>query len=297
MATIKRVALAGASGNLGPAILHALLDADFDVTVLTRKNSTSSFPKASNLSVLPVDYGSNESLTSALEGQDALVSTLASVALPLQLSLFDAAEAAGVRRVIPSEFGSNTIESPSRDLPVFGHKVRVQKHLAELAAKNSDFSYTLVLTGAFFDWGLQVGLLINVKDRTAELRDGGDRSFSATNLSTIGKAVVGVLQHPEQTGNRAVKVSEVVVTQNQLIGIAEKLTGDTFKTTNFDTKEHEVQGYAALKRGDFSVMIDFIKRAVFGEGYGGEFKDVDNQLLGVKTLSEKDIEETVAKLV
>ena len=292
---IKRVALAGASGNLGPAILKALLGANFEVTVLTRKDSTSSFPKASNLKVVPVDYASTESLTSALQGHDALVSTLATLALPVQLNLFDTAAAAGVRRVIPSEFGTNTTISPTKDLPIFGHKVQVQKHLAELTAKDSNFSYTLVLTGPFFDWGLQVGLLVNVKARTAELYDGGDRPFSVTSLAGIGEAVVGVLQHPDETKNRAVKIHDALVTQNQLVNITEKLSGDKFKTTTWDTKEGETKAFEALKKGDHSVMLSFLKRAIWGEGYGGEFTDVDNELLGVKMLSDNKIKEIVAK--
>ena len=107
MSTIKTVAIAGASGHLGPAVLNTLLAAGiFEVTVFTRVSSNATFP--SGAKVIPVDYASMESLTDALRGQDAVVSTLASVSLSAQFLMIDAAIAAGVKRFIPSEFGSNT---------------------------------------------------------------------------------------------------------------------------------------------------------------------------------------------
>ena len=45
-----------ATGNLGPAILDALLAANFSVTVLTRASSTHAFPPS--VTVARVDYES-----------------------------------------------------------------------------------------------------------------------------------------------------------------------------------------------------------------------------------------------
>jgi hypothetical protein len=50
-----------------------------------------------------VDYKSLESLTKVLEGQDALVSAVASLAVLSQRLLIDAAVKAGVKSIIPSE--------------------------------------------------------------------------------------------------------------------------------------------------------------------------------------------------
>jgi uncharacterized protein YbjT (DUF2867 family) len=69
--------------------------------VLTREASTHKFPE--EVKVVKVDYTNLESLTKALKGQDALVSAVASVAVPSQRMLIDAAVKAGVKRIIPSE--------------------------------------------------------------------------------------------------------------------------------------------------------------------------------------------------
>lgn len=34
-------------------------------------------------------------------------------------------------------------------------------------------------------------------------------------------------------------------------------------------------------------------RGIFGEGYGGEYKNVDNEVVGVKVLDEAGIEEVI----
>lgn len=52
---------------------------------------------------MKVDYTNFESLKKALEGQDALVSAVASLAVPSQMLLIDAAVKASVKRIIPSE--------------------------------------------------------------------------------------------------------------------------------------------------------------------------------------------------
>jgi uncharacterized protein YbjT (DUF2867 family) len=102
-----------------------LLAAGFEVTVLTREGSTHSFP--ASVAVKHVDYDSLDSLVNALQGQDAVVSTLGSIALQeQQLLLVEAAVKAHVKRFIPSEFGSNTVNPKAAKLPVFAAKVAVQ---------------------------------------------------------------------------------------------------------------------------------------------------------------------------
>ena len=288
---IHTVALAGASGNLGPAILNQLLLADFTVTVLTRPDSHSSFPPT--VKVVSVDYDSPDSLTSALKGQDALISTLGSLAIGVQVRLIDAAIAAGVKRFIPSEFGSNNRNERARKLPVYAAKVKIQEYLAEKApeSQNAGFTYTCIFTSAFFDLCLKAGFLPG-----KEMYDGGERRFSTTRLETVGKAVVEVLKHPDETSNRDVYVHDAVVTQKQLA----QLAGKKWEAPNVDTAVLEKESYAELgkEQPDFtSAMYGFLKRAVWGEGYGGEFTEVDNELLGIKMMSEKELEDVVKEYV
>jgi uncharacterized protein YbjT (DUF2867 family) len=295
MSSIKNVVLAGASGNLGPSILTALINAGtFNITVFKRIGSKSTFP--SSVAVEEVDYTSLSSLTTALTGADALISTLAAEAFPLQDVLVDAAIAAGVQRFLPSEFGSDISNPNTQQLPVFAAKVKLNAYLAE-KAKTSSLTYTLVRNSGFLDWGVKVGFLIDSKSGSPHIYDGGNKPFSVTTLATVGEAVVGVLNHPEETKNRAVYIQDAVLTQNQLLEIVKKVTPGSEKWTPVpvSTEEAVKVSYERLAKHlyDAETFVPFILRSIFAEEYGGEFKNLDNELLGLKGKTDAEVEAIV----
>ncbi|KAI0178414.1 hypothetical protein BJ166DRAFT_620285 [Pestalotiopsis sp. NC0098] len=288
--TIRKVALAGATGNLGPSILDQLLKAGFEVTVLTRQGSTHKFPD--NVHVERVDYDSLESVTEALKGQDAFISTLADVALSKQLLLVQAAADAGVKRFLPSEFGSDASHPKTSQLPIYKDKLAVHSALEKEAAAGR-LTYTLVITGAFFDWGLSVGWIADARNRSITMYDGGERMFSTTTLSDVGRAVAGVLKHPDETKNRAVYVHSAALTLKRLSELGQQATGTAWDENMVSIDEQLAQAWAEFNSGssDPSAFdIKFINTSVWGEGYAGYFKTVDNELLGIEELTDADIQ-------
>jgi uncharacterized protein YbjT (DUF2867 family) len=289
----KKVAIAGATGNLGPSIVNELVNQGFEVTVLSSSGNTSSLPSA--VKVIKVDYSSQDSLISALRGHEAFIS-----AIPKhqeQPALIDAAIAAGVQRFIPSEFGSNTIGNDKvRALPVFAGKLTTQEYLR---AKQDKISHTFLINGLFLDWGLSIGWLANLKGKT-DINDNGDSVHSFTLLADIAKAVAGILKHPEETENRGVYVQSAALSQNQVLKIAQKVKPE-FKaeTEQVDLAEVEKNAYAELKKenGDIgSAMRGFIEVSIFKEGYGNLWDEKnDNELLGIKGLSSSELEDLVKK--
>ncbi|KAH0489343.1 hypothetical protein TgHK011_009776 [Trichoderma gracile] len=295
------VAVAGATGDLGIPIVKALLDAGYHVTALTREgsNNTSKLPKSTNLAIAPVDYSSVQSLENALRGHTVVISTLTSTFVGDQNPLIDAAIAAGVARFIPSEFGSDVLNEKRNQLPVFEGKVKTYEYLKAAAAKHPGFTYTAVCTGAFLDWGLH-GFIINVPERTAIIYNGGDVPFSATNLATIGRAVVGVIEHLPETANRPVYIHDAVVTQNQLIQYAKEKDRREWEITHMSTEEMRFAALDQVAKGntDWVVLQAFVFSSFLGEGYGIDFSDhLDNELLGVKGLTEGEVRKLVESLL
>ncbi|RDW85358.1 hypothetical protein BP5796_03683 [Coleophoma crateriformis] len=301
MAPIKNVAVAGASGHLGPALVAALVDSGlFTVTILTRQSQhpgtapeLSPFP--SGVSVVPVDYTSLSALTSVLANQDALVSAVPSspAAVLAQKQFASACIAAGVSHFIPSEFGSDTDNVLSRSLPLFAPKVELQEYLEQIVKPNPDFSYSLVRTNAFLDSALQRGFFVNLPSKGQGVTDifgSGDQLFSTTTRSTIGKAVVAILAKVDACKNRSIFVHDIALSQRQLLDIAKKVCpSGSWDEKKIDLEEME----KAVFEGKDKDPRSCLKLTVWKEGYGGHFKKVDNDLLGIQGLTMVEVEAMV----
>jgi uncharacterized protein YbjT (DUF2867 family) len=105
-----------------------LLDSSFRVTILSRQASTSKVPEG--VPVVRADYNNPDSLTSAMRGQDVVISMVGGHVAGDQNKFIDAALTAGVKRFFPSEFGPY-----SRD-PMF-----VELNLVVLPAKAGTVDY------------------------------------------------------------------------------------------------------------------------------------------------------------
>ena len=129
---IKYVTLLGADGRLGPAVLHGLLNARLKVTVLKRATSTSPSNYPVNVDVVKCpDEFAVDDLVRVLRGQDAIVITIMGSQVELQKRIADAAAKAGIKRLIPADFGSCDSSSPHAQelVPLFKKKTELRDHL------------------------------------------------------------------------------------------------------------------------------------------------------------------------
>lgn len=103
---VRNVAIVGASGNQGTHIVTELLGTGkHTVTAITRADSSSSVPEG--VKTNKIDYASQDSIVTALQGQDALVITMSTTAPKEQVrQLIEGAAAACVKWIIPNEWGS-----------------------------------------------------------------------------------------------------------------------------------------------------------------------------------------------
>ncbi|CAG7555897.1 unnamed protein product [Fusarium equiseti] len=289
MSAYKNIAVAGAAGDLGSAVFKALLDSNkFNLTVLTRPTSTSTFP--SNVKVIKVDYDSLSDLTSALQGIDAVVSAVGSLAIPSQNLLIDAAIAAGVKRFLPSEYGSNLVIPSVRKLPTFATKVEIEDKLIELKDK---ISYTFVYNGIFLDWGIKNNFYFDFSQPELTIWDEGNVEFSTTTLASVGDAVVGVLTHPEETKNRIVYVQDTVLTQKRILELAKEATGKEWKVKHAKIDDVTAKSDENIAKGiiDWPTLAPYLFRAIFDEKSVPKFEKLDNELLGIKGVTEEQVKE------
>lgn len=303
MAT-KRIAVAGA-GSLGTPVVKALIDAGFAVTVLTRSSTPTKLSLGPNADVnyATVDYNSVDSLKSALQGHSGVISTMSPMSTGQQGPLVEAAKAAGVQRFLPAEYGADMSNPHARQLPVFQGKAMIGDQLIAAAASEPSFTYTLVSNGGFLDWGLEYAFLLDPKKRTATIFDDGERAFSVTTLGSVAKAVAAIFQNLDATKNRTVYIHDATITQNRLLEIAkkvdpEKKEWDVKHVSLEQTKQDamETLGKSESQEAVMGAMVQLIWPSMVGEGYGGDFSGkTDNALLGSEGMSEKEIEEVVAR--
>ncbi|CAM1508855.1 Fc.00g025940.m01.CDS01 [Cosmosporella sp. VM-42] len=288
MSAIKNVTLVGGSGRLGTFVLDKLVAAQkFNVRVLKRVGSSSSY--APGAEVIEADFSSLESLKAGFKDQDAVVSIVGDAGVPGQKLMVDAAIASGVKRFLPSNFGSNMANPSTRKLPVFFGKVAVEEYLVE-KSKTSALTYTFVYNGGFLDFCLQHGVLLDVSKYQPRIFDGGDYTFSSTTMSTVGDAVVGVLTHPSETQNRGVFVSEIIISQNQVLSLAKQIAPDKpWEPVDVNLDELVAASKAKLAQGrrDLPTVVPILIQSMINPEFGGRFDENDNELLGIKEKSEE----------
>lgn len=148
---LRNVIIIGAGGHLGPSILSAFRsDSRFNVSVLSRQSSTSKFPEDTKVHRVGDDYPDEEVL-SAFKGQDAVVSTIATASAGEQTRLIDLAIKAGVKRFVPSEFGSDTRHPNAMAIlpQYFGGKNATVDYLK--TKEKDGLTWSSFVTGPFFE--------------------------------------------------------------------------------------------------------------------------------------------------
>lgn len=266
-----------------------------EVRVLTRSAAKYTFP--AGVTVKEVDYASTASLEAALKGVDGLVSAFAFEVIDQQKNLVDAAAAAGVRRMIPSEYGNDTMNPKLGTMPIYQPKIAIREQCERIAAETDGrFSWTVVMNASFLgpDWTLD--FLVDMTHRKCNIKDGGDILFCAATYGDIARAVLGIFLHPDETKNRPVKISSIDTTQNELLAIAKEINpDDKWEIEYSNTEDLEREGRARWAAGDesFEVQSMMINRAFLGRGWGGFFPVKDNELLGVQELDRSALKDMI----
>ena len=129
---------------------------------------------------------------------------------------------------------------------------------------------------------------------TAALPDNGVNPFPACSFSTLSGALVALLANPSKISNRFYHVSDGVLTQQDVVRIAEAETKISWKVSSFSIEGIRRTVSKNMQKGTYGnrEFTATLTTAFFG---GLQvFTRLDNEFLGVERL---DIRAEVARLV
>jgi uncharacterized protein YbjT (DUF2867 family) len=211
-----RIAVAGATGRVGSALISKLATEPVELVALTRTSDAERLP--SGVSLATVDFDARSTLENALSGADRLF--LAHGTSPRQvaneIALIDAAVAAGVSHIVKL----SVLGPPSRLHPFDWH-MQIEAHLAIC-----DIGFTVLRPSSFVDilaragapiandtWGGAAGDgLVNLIDT----RDVADSAFAVL----LDDAHVSSQRAYHLTGPTAVSMPEIADELSGLLGRA-----------------------------------------------------------------------------
>ena len=285
-----------ATGHVGKYITEALLSqGKHTVTVITRPDSKGDIP--AEAIVKRVDY-SPSSLVDALKGQDALVITLNPMApKETQHKLIDAAAAAGVRFVLPNEWGSDTVHPAINKNPVLGDKAEVREYVEKVGKS----AWIALINNQWYEWSLGTGGYgIDIPNRKAHLYDDGSAKTVTTTWPQVGRAVAKLLALPvsgqkpslEEYSNKHVYVSSFYLSQRDMLDAVQRCTGTTDKDWTFTSEPAQEaldSGYAELSKGDFRAIGKIIYAGNFVPDGGNDYVNTKQTLNKPLGLPEEDL--------
>ncbi|KAL1748638.1 hypothetical protein HDZ31DRAFT_29205 [Schizophyllum fasciatum] len=224
--SLPRVVVFGATGTTGTSIVNGLLrSGKFRVAIVARSATNPTALDMQNrgaeLLVCPdLATASHAELVALLKGADMVVSAITPYLFEAQRPLFVAAKEAGVKRVVPCDFGSH---APPGAMFLQDMKNGFRDHIVGLG-----LGHTFIEVGIWYQ-----GLLPNPPSyktgNTAtfsrRFHEPGTMLTAGTDLNNIGNWVALILADP-RTLNRTVFVWEDQATQEQLFKIGEAKCGD-----------------------------------------------------------------------
>ena len=241
-----------------------------------------------------MDYTSQESLQTALKGHDAVVSTVAGVAVAGQKPLVDAAIASGVKHFIPADYAMSLRSPGVRLLPPYTDVLEIEKYLRALS---DQISWTIVACGGFLEYSFDLPFAIDLANRRVDIVNGGDVPFSVSDFGTVATAIAGVLRQPERVVGHCVQIHGMLITQNEVLKIAKRYDSNPESWVVREKEAHVKfdEGFDMLRRGEYTMeaVSTLMAGVVWDAKYKTGFQETDNEWLGIEELPKERLEETI----
>lgn len=278
---------------MGSHITNALLkQGKHKITAITRPNSANVLPEGIHF-IQKVDYDDQKSLSAAMQDIDALIITISALgARDSQTKLIDAAIEAGVKYIMPNEWGLNISDSSPlvQDLPFVPEILGIRKYIEEKGqgktkwvALSCSFWYEFSLAGTEIRFGF------DFTKKSLTLFDEGNVKICTTTWPQVGRAVARLFALPiatlSQWDNQAVLVNSFTLSQRDMLESVLRVTGERqtdWTIISQSSKERFQDGIATLQGGNVAGVVKMMYTRVFFPDASQDFQDrVQNEQLGL----------------
>lgn len=232
-------------------------------------------------------------MLSTLQGQDVLILCLSfTVPIASQHHFIDLASRAGIKYIIPTEFGSDTNNAAiTAAVPMMAAKKPVREYVESVRKKTgTGLKWIGVVNNPWTDYSLAHGMFgIDVRERRATLfvDEGVHVPFRTTTLAQAGRAVAALMALPasklEKYENKLVYVSSFKVSGRELLEAVQRATGTDDGDWTVEVKtvqERREKGLRELEAGNPMGMVELLYAATMTRGLGDEYP-------GRKTMNEE----------
>lgn len=217
-----------------------------------------------------------------------------------QKTVIDAAILAGVKRFIPSDYGSVSADPKARNVTAFQPFVHIQDYLKEKAAAG-EIEYTILSTGPFLDFIFGSPVFVDFHNRSVEFYGDGNLQLSSTSIGGIGKAVAGALRNAAETKNRVLHIEEAIISQVKVLELAKKTLpeGTGWKETSVDPEETLRAASANFSESptDVLALYALIKAVMLSGKYDTQYHKLDNGIVGLAQFSDEDLEKFILPIL
>lgn len=137
----------------------------------------------------------------------------------------------------------------------------------------------------------------SVPNHTSTIIDSGNEPYITTTIPQIARAIVSVLQKPDDTANQYLLVTSFKTTQNEILAAAERATGEKFEVTKVEAEAWKQEAVALVQKGDFRgfgrIWGWFMWEDGNGHGTPANGIVVGNEILG---LPQEDMVEVIREV-
>lgn len=234
------VAVAGGTGNIGLAIVEALLATGKHTVYILSRTAHPTLSATIGAPILAVDYTSVDALVTVLEAHQihTVISGIAMHSMdgtrPHEVELIRAADKSkATKRLVSSEWGIPMKEADIGAIPSVQYKVEAQKELE----KTTDVEWTVFHCGFLMDyWGIPgvksnmvrtpLVYWLDVANNAAAIPGSGEVKGVFTHTTDVARFVAANLER--EKWERATYVYGDRVTWNEFLALAEEVKGEYY---------------------------------------------------------------------